>query len=132
MSDKDRTETFEITHDSKILDFQGEPLCCIIDSDPLSKQICNDFVNNGFDYNLKGIILRTPDGHKMACRYVVKNESHFLDYKIAPSNEWITLLRKSKKLAICDTSNVVMMIGTDIWTGDIENVLSGFYSHPSD
>ena len=130
--DDDNTSEFRITHESKLVDFQGESLCCIVDNNTQNQTICKNLSVGGYDYNLKGIIIKNPRGYQLACRYIIKGDDSnldgYLDYKIAPSNDWITQLRKSKKLAIANSAGVIMMIGQDLWTGDIENVLKRFYS----
>ncbi len=128
MSDAPPEDTFAITHEARLLDFQGERLCCLIDSRAETRQACEGFTNDGFDYNLKGIILRRPDGHQMGCRFVIKNDMHTLDYRCAPSNEWISELRRSRRLGIADSAGTTMVVCDDLWTGDIEEVLRMFYS----
>lgn len=120
--------TFRITHETRLLDFQGERLCCITDNGGDTRQACEALIRDGFDYNLKGIILKRPDGHQMGCRFVIKNDAHLLDYRCAPSNEWISELRRSRKIGIANSAGVTMMICDDLWTGDIENALKSFYS----
>ena len=128
MSEIPPEDTFTVTHETKLLDFQEGKLCCIIDSDIETMQICEEFINDGFDYNLKGIILRKSDGHQMGCRFILKGDKHFRDYKCTPSNEWISELRKSRRLGVADSAGMTMIICDDLWTGDIENVLKMFYS----
>ena len=118
---------FEVTHEARILDQDG-PLCAIIDHDPDCRQACARLLESGYEYNLKGAILRSHDGHRMGCRYVLRNGSEYLDYKVAPSNEWISQLRRSKKIAIADTSGVPVMVEEGLWMGDVEEVLRRFYS----
>ncbi len=117
-----------ITHETELLDFQGKSTCCIIDNSEEAKQVCEIFASKGFDYNLKGIILKKPDGHQMGCRFIIRNDAYMLDYKCAPSNEWISELRRSRKIGIVNASRVTIMICDDLWTGDVENVLKMFYS----
>lgn len=118
---------FEVTHQTRVIDSDG-PLCAIIDHDPTCRQACSKLLESGYEYNLKGLILRSPDGHRMGCRYVLRGRSEYLDYRVAPSNEWITCLLGSKKIAIADTSGEPVMVEDGLWTGDIEEVLRRFYS----
>lgn len=128
-------DVFEITHQTRLLDRPDadtgdapRALCCIIDGSPGAAHACEEFADGGFDYNLKGIILRKPDGHQMGCRFILKNRSRLVDYRCAPSNEWIAELRRSKRLGVADPGGNVMMVCDDLWTGDIEDVLRRFYS----
>lgn len=116
-----------MTHQTRVID-SGGPLCAIIDHDPTCRQACSKLLESGYEYNLKGLILRSPDGHRMGCRYVLRGRSEYLDYRVAPSNEWITCLLGSKKIAIADTSGEPVMVEDGLWTGDIEEVLRRFYS----
>jgi len=128
MPDPPPEDTFEITHEARVLDFQGGRLCCIVDSSAETRRMCESFVGDGFDYNLKGIILRRSDGHQMGCRFTVKNDRHLADFRCAPSNEWISEMRRTRRLGIVDAAGVTMMVCDDLWTGDIEGVLRMFYS----
>lgn len=118
---------FEVTHEARILDHDG-PLCAIIDHDPDCRQACARLLESDYEYNLKGAILRSHNGHRMGCRYVLRNGSEYLDYRVAPSNEWIAQLRKTRKIAIADTSGSPVMVEENLWMGDIEEVLRRFYS----
>lgn len=130
--DESFNDAFEITHQTQIIEFQGESVCSIIDDDPKNKSVYERFLKSGYDYNLKGVILKNPKGHQLACRYSLKDDTGYLDYKIAPTNQWISQLRRSKKLAIANTVGITLMIGQDLWTGDIDDVLQRFYSPSQD
>jgi len=132
VSDSSADDVFEITHQTRILDFHDGKLCCIIDDGADARRICEGFANDGFDYNLKGLILRRPDGHQMGCRLIIKNDGDLRDYRCAPSNEWISELRRSKRIGIADAAGATMMVCDELWTGDIEDVLKRFYSDGSD
>lgn len=122
-----RVPDFEVTHETRLLE-SGGPLCAIIDTDPNCRQACSRLMETGYEYNLKGLILRSPDGHRMGCRYALRGSSEYLDYRVAPSNEWITRLLESKRIAIADASGEPVMTEDGLWTGDIEEVLRRFYS----
>ena len=129
MSEPPHEGVFEVTHEARMLDVDGESICCIIDDGAEAGRVCKDFVDGGFDYNLKGIILRRHDGHQMGCRFVVKGRKHLVDYRCAPANDWISELRRSRRLGIASSAGpTVMMVCDDLWTGDIEGVLEAFYS----
>lgn len=126
-------DVFEITHQTRMLDHPAgaggaNRLCCIIDGSPGASQACKEFADGGFDYNLKGIILRKPDGHQMGCRFILKSGDRTADYRCAPANEWIAELRRSRSLGVADQNGNIMMVCDDLWTGDIEDVLARFYS----
>ena len=121
-------DVFEITHKTRMLDFQGGRLCCITDGGDGGRNACESFAGGGFDYNLKGVILRKPDGYQIGCRFVLKNGGYLRDYRCAPPNEWVSALRESRRIGIADPGGDVMLVCEDLWTGDIEGVLKAFYS----
>lgn len=121
-------DTFEITHEARIIGADRDAVCCIIDSDPQSAHTCARFLQNGYDYNLKGVILRSTDGHRLACRYMLRDDTSHLDYRIAPSHRWIAHLRRSRSIAIADTAQKIMLAGSDISVRDIDDVLQRFYT----
>ncbi len=119
---------FEITHETQMVELQGESTCCIVDHDLENKTVWKKLLQKGFEYNLKGVILKTPQGYHLACRFMIRGEGEYLDYKIAPPKQWMTEFRKTKKLAIIDITGKIIMVAKDVWTGAIDEVLQKFYT----